>query len=55
MTKEKLAFNIAEILKWGFPKADDTAHEEMERVALQIAGWIEEFVEAKISMREGRS
>lgn len=49
MTKEKLAFNIAEILKWGFPKADGTAHEEMERVASQIAGWIDELIETKIA------
>lgn len=49
MTKEKFAFNIAEILKWGFPKADDAAHDEMERVALQIAGWVDELIETKIS------
>jgi hypothetical protein len=48
MTKEDFALRLGAFLKIAFPEADAKAHSEMDAISLEIAGWVEELIDARI-------
>lgn len=48
MTKEQFAESLADLLKWGFPDADDPGRSEMDEVSARISGWLVELIDARI-------